>query len=611
MSGHFKKTDQIITKAQNNNITLIVKIRTGTCWATTKKTGPKTSSPPENLDDYTDFVYTVVDRYKDSIDYWGIENEMNSPRFWSGTLKEYNQLLETAYSIIQEVDPSAFILDSGLASMTYGTCIAREFYEQGDTEKALTFFNDYYQRRGLSVSCEQDLKDIIYAEDAENVYTIMMDHFTNVYYDVYQLHYYEDYRLLEEVIHFIKRYIPEEKPIFAVEMGYACIDGLYNTKDHAEGTIKLMVSLLAEGVPVQIYLPLIDLDNDNREIWRGLVSPDKERRPALSGYQVVTRLLKDKEFTQSKGENVYEFEDITVAWSEELTTIPVTGTVTVIDMYGTQESATDTVSIGPSPVFIKTGYESKYEIKKNYETVTFPSYDGGLVEGFLAKPEGDALPAVVLVHGGTSSREAAVTMANGIGQLFAEKGYAALAVHYRGGPIGLQDIEDTIAAINFLKTLNSIDSNRIGVYGSSHGGYSALMCAWKADVKAVVEAAGFCDLKTMAATLLTRKGELYNAMIAFYGGTPDEVPERYQEYSPCGHVEAFCAPVFIIHGKMDTVVPVEHAYSLLELLELYEKPYTLYLSETGGHGFYHEPSEEAELVWELILDFFDTYLKSY
>lgn len=613
----FEKADQIIHKAQSNNITVIVKIRTGTCWATKNKTDPKTSSPPESLEDYADFVYTVVDRYKEYVDYWGVENEMNSKQFWNGTLEEYNQIIETAYAIIKEVDPSAQVLDSGLASMTYGTCIAREFYEQGDTDKALRFFNEYYKRRGLSVSSEQELKEVIYAEDAETVYTIMMDHFTNPYYDVYQLHYYEDYQLLDEVIQFIKKHVPEEKPIFAVEMGYACVDdGSYNTTDHGEDTVKLMVSLLAEGIFVQIYLPLIDLDEDGREVWRGLVSPDKEKRPALYGYHTVTALLAGKEFTQPlESEGVlYEFENVVVAWSQQQILIPVTGTVVVIDIYGNRETKTDTVTVGQSPLFIvKTGYKSNdvyTKIDDNIKIVEFPSYDGVLVEGFLAAPEGDTFPAVVLVHGGTSSREAAINMVKGIGVLFTQKGYVALAVHYRDGPLGLQDVEDTIAAIEFLKTLDYVDSDRIGVYGGSHGGYIALMCAWKTDVKAVVEAAGFCDLGSMADTLLTRRGEWYNIMIDFYGGTPDEVPEQYQKYSPCGHVEAFTAPVFIIHGKMDNVVPAEHAYRLQELLELYKKPYEIYLSETGEHGFYHKKSKETETVWELIFAFFDKYLKS-
>lgn len=618
----FEKADRIIQEAQNNQVCLVVKIRTGTCWATKEKSSAqKTSSPPEVIEDYTDFVRTIVDRYKDVVDYWAVENEINTQRFWTGTLEEYNQVIQTAYTTIKEIDPSAQVLDSGMASMTYGTCIARELYEKGEVEEALTFFNEYYTRRGLSISSEEELKEALYSEEAERVYTVMMDHFDNPYYDVYQLHYYEDYSLLDEAIHFINDHLREEKQIFAVEMGYAYRnDATFNEKDHAEGTVKLMVSLLAEGVPVQVYLPLIDVNRDNHEEWRGLVSPERERRPALYAYRVTTALLSEREFTHKVESTVlwYEFGDVTVIWSEEESTvdIPVEGQAVIVDIYGEKEAVTAeslTLDIGPSPLFIVKGYEyeSKYEIGENIEIVEFPSYDGVSVEGFLVKPEGDAkFPAVVLVHGGVSSREATAQMAEYIGKRFVDHGYVALAVHYRNGPIGLQDVEDTLSAIQYLKTLDCVDPERIGVYGGSHGGYIALMCAWRSDVKAVVEVAGFCDLADMTERLLEKRGEWIKKTIEFYGGHPDEVPDVYMEYSPCGHVAEFCAAVFIIHGKMDSSVPVEHAYMLSELLEEYENPYKIYISETGEHGFYHTKSEEAQKVWMLIFAFFDTHLKS-
>lgn len=616
---NFEKADKIIQEAQKNQVNLIVKIRTGTCWATREKSSAQqTSSPPEALEDYTEFVHTVVDRYKDAVDFWAVENEMNTQRFWIGTLEEYNQLIETAYTTIKEVDPSAQVLDSGMASMTYGMCIAKEMYEKGEVGEALTFYNEYYTRRGVHISSEEELKEVLYSQEAEKVYIIMMNHFDNPHYDVYQLHYYEDYSLLDEVIHFIRSHL-QEKQIFAVEMGYAYRnDATFDEKEHAEGTVKLMVSLLAEGVPVQVYLPLIDLDKDNHEEWRGLVSLERERRPALYAYRVTTALLKEREFTNKVESAVcwYEFGNVTVVWSEEesIIDIPVKGRAVIVDIYGGKDTVTESLSltVGPSPLFIVKGkYESEYEIGENIEIVEFPSYDGVLVEGFLVRPEGDKkFPAVVLVHGGVSSQKATVQMAEHVGNRFAEKGYVALAVHYRDGPLGLQDVEDTLSGIQFLKQLDFVNPERIGVYGGSHGGYVALMCAWRSDVKAVVEAAGFCDLADMAERLFQRRGEWMEKNVEFYGGYPDEVPDVYMDYSPCGHVAEFQAAVFIIHGKMDTSVPVEHAYMLSELLENYKKPYEMYISETGEHGFYHTRSEEAQKVWELIFQFFEKYLKS-
>jgi dipeptidyl aminopeptidase/acylaminoacyl peptidase len=199
-------------------------------------------------------------------------------------------------------------------------------------------------------------------------------------------------------------------------------------------------------------------------------------------------------------------------------------------------------------------------------------------------------------------------MAENIGELFVDNGYVVLAVDYRSGPLGLQDVEDTLSAIDYLNQADYVDGERIGVYGASHGGYVALMCAWRSNVQAVVEAAGFCDLGDMV-TRLVSTGRLGDEMIQFYGGYPDELPEVYREYSPCGHISEVVAPILIIHGKSDSVVPVDHAYTLSALLEEYNNPYEMYISETGEHGFYHRTSEEAQIVWELVFAFFEKYLK--
>lgn len=604
----FEKTDTIIQKAQENNINLIIKIRTGTLWATKDKTSEKTSSPPENYEDYTEFVHTLVTRYKDYVHYWTVENEMNTPRFWDGAPDEYNQLLQTAYTTIKDADPSAKVLDSGLASMTYGVCIARELYESGNTEEALEFYNQYYTSRERAVTDVQELKNVVYSAESERVYAIMMDHFKNTYYDIYQLHYYEDYTLVTSVLQFIRDNLPEEKPIFAVEMGYAYTDDeTYNEKIHAGNTVKLMVSLLAENVSVLIYLPLIDINTDDPEVWRGLVSPKREKRPALFGYSITARILGDKEFTEKSHGDItqYEFENVTVMWSNTENEINLQEKAAVITING-EKDIKKSITVGSSPLFIieiekseesgKLENTLQQEIDENIEIVEFSSYDEEVVEGFLQTPHGNGpFPAVVLVHGGKSSRDSAVWMAHVIGSLFVEQGYAALSVHYRKGPIGLQDVEDTLAAIEYLKK----EYTNIGVYGGSHGGYVALMCAWRSDVTAVVEAAGFCDLASMA--------QFKPELASVYDNI--ESPEEYQKYSPCEYVAEFTAPVFIIHGKKDNSVPVEQAYMLQELLEKYNKPYQIYISETGEHGFYHQKTEESKVVWAKIFEFFDMYLK--
>ena len=90
--------------------------------------------------------------------------------------------------------------------------------------------------------------------------------------------------------------------------------------------------------------------------------------------------------------------------------------------------------------------------------------------------ESSKTPAVVLGHGFTVARTSLVEE----GRLFAEAGYAALAIDYRhfggseGAPRGrlwpFQETEDFKSAIDWLEIQPGIDASRMGVWGTSFGG---------------------------------------------------------------------------------------------------------------------------------------------
>src|SRR5947209_8240657 len=65
----------------------------------THSSGQAVSSPPDNLDDYGDFVAAVVARYQGKIAYYQIWNEPNLVNEWGKTpdAQEYTRLLKTAY----------------------------------------------------------------------------------------------------------------------------------------------------------------------------------------------------------------------------------------------------------------------------------------------------------------------------------------------------------------------------------------------------------------------------------------------------------------------------------------------------------------------------------
>lgn len=107
-------------------------------------------------------------------------------------------------------------------------------------------------------------------------------------------------------------------------------------------------------------------------------------------------------------------------------------------------------------------------------TIQFSS-EGVTCEGDLYLPDGfdpqRKTPGVVLGHGFTVARTSLVEE----GRLFAEAGYATLAIDYRhfgtsgGTPRGrlwpMQETEDFKAALDWLELQPGIDPERLGVWG--------------------------------------------------------------------------------------------------------------------------------------------------
>ncbi|MCX7856126.1 MAG: hypothetical protein N2556_09205 [Anaerolineae bacterium] len=61
------------------------------------------------------FVYTVADRYRDSVKYWEVWNEPDLSGFWTGTSTDYARLLKVAYLAVKAACPDCKVLFGGIA----------------------------------------------------------------------------------------------------------------------------------------------------------------------------------------------------------------------------------------------------------------------------------------------------------------------------------------------------------------------------------------------------------------------------------------------------------------------------------------------------------------
>jgi acetyl esterase/lipase len=136
-----------------------------------------------------------------------------------------------------------------------------------------------------------------------------------------------------------------------------------------------------------------------------------------------------------------------------------------------------------------------------------------------------------------------------------------------GGGGWPETLTDVGAAVDRLSTVAGVDLGRVVTCGHSAGGQLALWLASRhagapgsesgsgsgsgstVAVRAAVALAGVVDLEAGAELGL---GD--GAVAQFLGGTPEQVPERYQAASPAALVP-LGVPQLLVHGTADTVVP--------------------------------------------------------
>lgn len=112
----WEKYDNIVDLANQYGIQLIVRLDLPPKWAHPGNPWPHT--PPDNLEDYGDFVYQVVSRYKGRVKYYQLWNEPNLAIEWGNKpvdARGYVRLLKIGYQKAKEADPDCVILSAALA----------------------------------------------------------------------------------------------------------------------------------------------------------------------------------------------------------------------------------------------------------------------------------------------------------------------------------------------------------------------------------------------------------------------------------------------------------------------------------------------------------------
>ena len=248
------------------------------------------------------------------------------------------------------------------------------------------------------------------------------------------------------------------------------------------------------------------------------------------------------------------------------------------------------------------------------ERVTYKSLDGLEIEGFLFRPAATSrpVPAVVYAHGGPTDNYGDEW--DGQAQHFIERGYAWLAINFRGstsygleferanhGDCGVGDAGDCVAAGRFLRSLDWVDPDRIAIFGASYGSYLTVAALVHPENPFVCGVAKYGDFNMVTSWQQTDR--VGRDEFLRLSGHPDQNPEVYRAGSPIYGVSNLTAPVLIGQGEKDPRVHPRQAEELVDALERNGKTYEYVTYPTEAHGLLHrEPHLHFYRRMERFLD---------
>ena len=255
--------------------------------------------------------------------------------------------------------------------------------------------------------------------------------------------------------------------------------------------------------------------------------------------------------------------------------------------------------------------------------ITYPARDGTLIPAYLTLPPGSPgrdLPVVVLPHGGPESHDD--DGFNWMVQFLATRGYAVLQPQFRGSTgygeafrlagyrqWGLLMQDDVSDGVRHLVASGTANPARICIAGLSYGGYAALAgAAFTPDLYAcAISVNGVADLPEMLVDQKTRYGGDSGALRYWTDHIGPVSNPNVAGRSPSRCADSFRAPVLLMHGLADSVVPVRQSETMARMLKQAGKPVTFVKLEGEDHWL--SRSATRQRVLEEMEAFLALYLK--
>lgn len=228
------------------------------------------------------------------------------------------------------------------------------------------------------------------------------------------------------------------------------------------------------------------------------------------------------------------------------------------------------------------------------QSISYPAGDIH-VPGYLCLPQAQSDCAPVIVFHGSDGFKPNHAM---IARRLAGEGFAALALTWFGGDSARTQwrevrADDILPAVDFLKRLPGVDTDRMGLIGFSRGGGLALvMASLIPQTRAVVN---------------------YFGLTTWEGGLEEFSHLPLNKSEPLDFIKHLACPVLSVHGTSDEVVPVSNTIEVDTACQKFGIDHRFILYPGVNHSFiwpgdkYNQEAHQDS--WHRALEFFKKLLK--
>ena len=233
------------------------------------------------------------------------------------------------------------------------------------------------------------------------------------------------------------------------------------------------------------------------------------------------------------------------------------------------------------------------------QLVHYPSKDGKwTISAFVYVPYNlphkAEHPVIVYVHGGPTAQT--MNTFNRFVQYMANQGYIVIAPNYRGSTgygkefqhanlfdMGGGDLQDILAAADWIKQTGYVDPKKLILMGGSYGGYMTMMGVakapelWAAGVPIVPFVNWFTEIQNEDPVL--QQSDLATM------GDPEKNKSLYEDRSPINFVDKIKAPLYLLAGGHDPRCPKTEAQQVVDAIKKRGGVVEYKVYENEGHGF--------------------------